>query len=1495
MAITTNGLQLARISGAVFNQQLSASDYSEILAANKTAAELNAWANTAVASEFRNKTTAQVAETLLTNVGLSTVAGLANWVTGQLNAGGGLAKAGETILAMLNDFSNMSSDATYGAAAMTFNQKASNSQALSQTAGTQTGTFAAVSSSAPSASITLTASVDNRVGGTGSDSFSGLVDGSTATNTSLNAGDNLDGSGGNDTLLITAQGTGGTITGVTTNSVETIQVQSVQNTNTTVYDALLGTGITSVAVIGSSNPVSFTNLPSIPALAVNSNNASVTVGFRSSATTAGTADSMSISLNGNSTTTAQTITANAIETFNVASSGTASGASTRAVTLASTTLKNINVTGNAGVTAVATLSGATVVGTPGVVDASGSTATSLSLNITAGSNNQTSITGSAGNDTLIVTPGSTGEFTVTGGAGNDTVRVDGSTLVSSKTSITGGDGTDTLQLSGTTNFTSSAAAAAVTGFETVDAYASVTTAGTTAATARSFSQDVSLLPTAPTKVQVSSWGLTGQNITNATNITSSVTFNGLTATTTDLAISGMSVTTVAPTSTTNGANTTDAVTVAVGMLADGVNDSLNVTLGSSTAGALTITTGSTAGAGGATAGTAAGSLSLNVAPIENVTITSNAASSATTNTITTLTAGSMKTLTIGAGNAPLTISGSAAAHSALTTINASAATQDLNINSMTLAARAITITGGSGNDTFSGTTVSDSLDGGAGADAITGGGGNDNITGGLGNDTITAGSGNDVINGGDGDDLITGAGGNDNINGGAGNDVVSTTVSAANTVNFASTTTINGGDGTDVIRLTGTATAGAVALNFSPSSETRFTNVSSIEAIEIGSLQNASTEQTVGIQLGDIALGSFGNNIAIRTQAGFTTGAAQTIDSSGILNTSSKVTYTGSNTGNTYIVGNNIDAVTLGTGGDTVTVSNPLFLQATDSINAGLGTDSLSVTSATSTSVAFSTATLANVSGFETLNANFATGTTGGLSFTLSDAFAANNRDASTNALTVTVTEGGGTGTLTVNGAAVTGSGLIINSSTRADALTGGTGNDIFIAATGTTLNGESITGGDGTDVVRFTGNNSLNGVTLTGIEGFQFNRGGADTVSALASALSGQTFTVAEVDTTNDVNVIALTANGMATIDLSKITTAAAADGSTFAVNDSLTIDFTATVDANLSHNFTGSGLADTVTLAANTVADTVTGGAGADIFIVDSGSALANVIASNAFIDNISGGSSTDILRITGVVAGTIANTASWTNLSSIDTLQFSGANTGVISVTPAATAWAQGLRTIDLSNDSSATATNVINAASNTTTTIGLTLTGGVGVENITGGDGNDTATGGSVADTFTLGLGADSVRFVALTTTESGSAVGTGATRAPVTTTADSIVGFVTGTDKINIALALGVAAASNGLVPTGGTSYTTSSTTLAAADFVTFVAGATSAAVTANSAQAGRFLYDTTNNVLYYDAIGDTTVSTDGAFTAGATDDFVVAVLGTTSATNVLAATDFTFS
>lgn len=1383
MAISTNGLQLVRLAGAVFNQQLSASDYSEILSANKTAAELDAWANASVAGEFRNKTTTDIAKAVLANLGLSSVAGLEAWVAGQLTAGGGVAKAGSTMLALLNDYSNMSTtEAIYGASVVTFNQKVANSQALSQTAGSQTGTYAAVSSSAPSALISLTSSVDNRTGGSGNDNFSAISDGTTVTSTTINAGDSLDGGAGADTLSLTLMGAATAIGGVTTNGVEKLQIQTVQ-TGASSYDALLSTGLTDVTAIGSSQALTVSNLASIPVLNVNQNNAGVTLGYRSTAVTSGTADSQTINLNGNATSSAMTITSNGIENVTINSTGAASGSTARQVTLADTSLQKLTINASAALTATATLSGATSAAKNGEVDASASTA-NVALTLTAGANNSTSVTGGSGNDTIALTPGS-GNYSVVGGAGNDTIRVDGSTLTD-KTIIAGGDGTDTLQLTAAANITSAANGVGISGIETVTGFRSLTAATTVAVTGLVVAQDMSRLPATsqPTTVGVTAWS---ESSDTASTPADGVNFTNLTAATTDLSLSGISFTNAAA-ANANVAHTV-GFTATAALQNNTTNDSLNVNLGTATAKATTTTVTNTGG------GATAINLNVTVDNYENVTINSNGLAG-DTNTIASLAASELKVLTIGAGAAALTVSASGAALSNLTNINAAASTTDLNLNGLTMGtARGVTIVGGSGNDSYKGTSTSDNIDGGSGNDSIVGSGGNDTLAGGSGNDTLTGGSGNDVVTGGDGDDSITGSTGNDNLSGGAGNDTFIVSVTGANTMGLSSTVTVTGGDGTDAIRLTGTATGGAVALNFSPSTETRFTNTS-VEVIEIGSLQNAAAEQTVGIQLGDIAMGNFANTVTIRTQSGVT-GGSQTVDSSGILNTSSRVNYTGqSGVANTYVVGNNVDNVTLGSQGDTVTVSNALFLQATDTINGGLGADSLTVT-AGATSVALTTATLANVNSFETLTANFAAGSLGGLSFTLSDAFASNNKDAATNSLTIGTTEGGGTGALTVTGTAVTGTNLIVNSSGRADALTGGAGNDVFVFAANTANSGESITGGDGTDVLRFTGSNSLNGVTLTTVEGIQFSAAGAVTLSASASVLNGVTLTVAEVDAQNDVNVIALTANGLSSIDLSKITSAAnAADGSTNALGttttaatgvvtstaDQVTISFAGAADNLLAHTYTGSGLSDQITNAANTVSDTLIGGAGNDNFIYATdvaGAGVTNIISAAAFIDSISGGSgTTDTITITGTDAATIAVGDSWANVNGVETLAFTGANTNAISVTPAATAWSAGLRNITYAGDSSATGTNVIDASSNTTATIGLSLIGAGGVDQITGGSGNDTITGLAGLDVMVPGVGSDTIVFN--TNLES-----PGSVAANTTNTADTVSAFITGTDKISI--------------------------------------------------------------------------------------------------------------
>jgi len=430
MAISTNGLQLVRIAGAVFNQQLSASDYSEILTANKSAADLDAWANATVAGEFRNKTTTDISTAVLSNLGLSSIAGLNNWLVGQLNAGGGVAKAGQTILALLNDYSNMSTtDATYGASVMTFNQKVANSQSLSLTAGAATGTYAAVSAATPSAPFTLTTGVDLRTAGSGDDTYTSV---NTSTSQTLNAGDNINGGAGNDTLNITSTSALAAGTGVTATGFETVSITATGGAFS--LDATTMTGITAITNSGSTTDVTVSGLGSRVAVNLTGANANTTI-THAAAAVAGTADALALTLNGANTTTSGTLTSNGFETINVNAVG-ATGSSSTALTVVDDSLQTFAITGSGASAIVATLSGAggTTVGT---------------------------VTGGDGAETLTITPGSSALLSISTGAGNDRVNI--SSIAATHT-INGGDGTDTLSTSASITTTTGAN---ISNFETV--------------------------------------------------------------------------------------------------------------------------------------------------------------------------------------------------------------------------------------------------------------------------------------------------------------------------------------------------------------------------------------------------------------------------------------------------------------------------------------------------------------------------------------------------------------------------------------------------------------------------------------------------------------------------------------------------------------------------------------------------------------------------------------------------------------------------------------------------------------------------------------------------------------------------------------------------------------------------------------------------------------------------------------------------------------------
>lgn len=222
-AISTNGAVLTRLAGALYNTQMSNATYAEV--ASQDPATL---ANTLYARDFASSSDATVATTLVANLGLTSVAGLTNWVAAQLTSAG--SAKGAKVVELLNGFAQMTSDATYGAFATAFNTKVDAALALSQTAGNKGGTFAAAGVVVPTApanaTFTLTTGIDTGAafaGGAGDDTFS-------ATHATLNATDVISGGAGTDTLVIVDSGSAPFT--APSASISGIENVSIRNVNT---------------------------------------------------------------------------------------------------------------------------------------------------------------------------------------------------------------------------------------------------------------------------------------------------------------------------------------------------------------------------------------------------------------------------------------------------------------------------------------------------------------------------------------------------------------------------------------------------------------------------------------------------------------------------------------------------------------------------------------------------------------------------------------------------------------------------------------------------------------------------------------------------------------------------------------------------------------------------------------------------------------------------------------------------------------------------------------------------------------------------------------------------------------------------------------------------------------------------------------------------------------------------------------------------------------
>jgi Ca2+-binding RTX toxin-like protein len=733
MSISTNGTMITRVVGALYNQYLSNASYTELKDTTAATAAGNFLAN-----DFAGKTDAQIATTILTNLGLTSIAGLNNYVAGQLTAAGTTTAAkGAKLVEMLNGYAGMTADATYGTGATSFNAKVIASLGMSQTTGAKGGSFATADVvTATNGTFTLTTGTDSGAsftGGAGDDAFNGSYIGDFATGTSVTPGDNLVGGAGTDTLTISVSGTITTGTAETINALTLSGVENVMLSNFDLQEAAGGddhivdmSAATGVAKVGLSSSAatgdtSFINLANAVASEM-AGSGDLEVRYQSTLLT-GLTDEVSLTLKsvGTSGASADFMTYNGAATGVAETLNVSSTVATNYLTInANNDHKTIKVSGDKELRITNTLD-TTVTS----VDASTSTG---GVQIIAGVSN----------------------INVLGGSGNDVIDMV-ATLTTSDT-IDGGAGTDTLAIADPANLVASLK---VSNIETVRLAATSAT-----------SYDLSYLA-----------GYTSVDFRSNSNaaITSSNVAEG-----TAVAISADNSNTI-----THGVK--DAANAAT-------TNAATVTIDHGTAetdtdvGTLVLTgieTVSLVSAGVTGTNTAADKLA-------------GTDTTSTINSVATLTAAAATTINV-SGAADFQLAATGATLTALTAVNASTLTGSLIYTNRAGATAATTITGGSAADAITGRSSTDNISGGAGNDSITGSGGNDTLAGGDGADTITAGSGNDVITGGDGNDSITGSTGNDNISGDAGNDTF--VIDGADiTAVLTNNDTLSGGDGTDSLR-----------------------------------------------------------------------------------------------------------------------------------------------------------------------------------------------------------------------------------------------------------------------------------------------------------------------------------------------------------------------------------------------------------------------------------------------------------------------------------------------------------------------------------------------------------------------------------------------------------------------------------------------------------------------------------------------------------------------
>lgn len=447
--------------------------------------------------------------------------------------------------------------------------------------------------------------------------------------------------------------------------------------------------------------------------------------------------------------------------------------------------------------------------------------------------------------------------------------------------------------------------------------------------------------------------------------------------------------------------------------------------------------------------------------------------------------------------------------------------------------------------------------------------------------------------------------------------------------------------------------------------------------------------------------------------------AAATVNGNGVGASDTLKIYLADAVSHAYTAGNGANSVYGGDGSDNFAFGTSL--NSADTVIGGAGIDTLSFTDANG-----ATNDLDNVSGIETINlGNAATAIV-----TLNSLIAFGDT-LSVNASALT-----GSNNLSWDGSTETDGTFSItaSSSTVADNLIGGAGNDTFIFGSnlGTGGNADTVSGGLGDDILTFTdnaaGTNDLDNVT--GIEHIVLGNATTNVVTVDGLVAAGQ---VLEVDASGITGAKTLTWNG-----------STETDGGAFSI----------------------------------------TGGAGADVI---TGGAGNDAIDGNGGTDNISAGGGDDriLMNLASsdiIDAGNSQETAGDTfelygNLSGLTIINLGGADqlTQINGIADANVQ--QNFENIDASSLVNAGGTTDITGSSGDNVIAGSSAN-----DVINGGGGQDTITGGAGDDRITMAINSiDSIDAGTAEQIDGDTLVLTGS--ASVTTTIQVDLSVTAGTDQV----------------------------------------------------------------------------------------------------------------